>query len=115
MLKNGSSGDEVMALQKSLMAMGMNPGTTDGVFGPLTEAAVKQCQERCGVTADGIWGSASQAAFDRMKSGEPAPGSIEALQAEAEANRDAPEGIQDMLKSGQEAAAEAKPDLPDFA
>ncbi len=115
MLKNGSSGDEVTALQKSLMAMGMNPGTVDGVFGPMTEAAVKQCQERCGVTADGIWGPASQAAFDRMKSGEPAPGSVEALQAEAEAKRDAAPGIQDMLKSGQEAAAEAKPDLPDFA
>lgn len=67
MLKNGSRGEEVTALQKSLMAMGINPGSTDGVFGPKTEAAVKQAQERCGVTADGIWGPGSQAAFDKMK------------------------------------------------
>ena len=67
MLKNGSKGDEVMALQKSLMAMGLNPGTADGVFGAKTEAAVKACQEKCGVTADGIWGPGSQAAFDKMK------------------------------------------------
>jgi peptidoglycan hydrolase-like protein with peptidoglycan-binding domain len=49
------------------MAMGINPGSIDGVFGPKTEAAVKQCQERCGVTADGIWGPGSQAAFDKKK------------------------------------------------
>ena len=67
MLKNGSQGEEVSALQKSLMAMGINPGSTDGVFGAKTEAAVKQAQERCGVTADGIWGPGSQAAFDKMK------------------------------------------------
>ena len=67
MLKNGSRGEEVTALQKSLMAMGINPGSTDGVFGAKTEAAVKQAQERCGVTADGIWGSGTQAAFDKIK------------------------------------------------
>ena len=67
MLRNGSQGEEVTALQKSLMAMGINPGSTDGVFGPKTEAAVKQAQERCGVAADGIWGPGSQAAFDKMK------------------------------------------------
>ena len=46
MLKNGSQGEEVTALQKGLMAMGINPGSTDGVFGPETEAAVKRAQER---------------------------------------------------------------------
>jgi len=115
MLKMGSKGDEVMALQKSLMAMGMNPGTADGVFGAKTEAAVKQCQERCGVKADGIWGPGSQEAFDRMKSGAPAPGSVEALQAEIDAKKKAPAGIQDMLESGQEAATEGKPAGPDMA
>ena len=54
MLKNGSQGEEVTALQKSLMALGINPGPADGVFGSETEAAVKRCQERCGVAADGI-------------------------------------------------------------
>jgi len=58
MFRNGSRGEEVTALQKSLTAMGINPGSPDGVFGPDTEAAVKQCQERCGATAGGIWGAA---------------------------------------------------------
>ncbi|NND01726.1 MAG: peptidoglycan-binding protein [Acidimicrobiia bacterium] len=106
MLRNGSQGDEVMALQKSLMAMGMNPGTPDGIFGPKTEAAVKQAQERGGVTADGIWGPASQAAFDEMKAKMSGAG----LEKEESSG-----GIQDMLKSSKEAAADAAPDLPDFA
>lgn len=41
MLENGSQGEEVTALQKSLMTMGINPGSTDGVYGPSTDALVK--------------------------------------------------------------------------
>jgi len=98
-----------MALQKSLMAMGINAGTADGIFGPKTEAAVKQCQERCGVTADGIWGPGSQAAFDEMKA---------KMSAGAPAEQKSAPSINDMLQSGREAAteaADAAPDLPDFA
>lgn len=106
MLKNGSTGDEVMALQKSLMAMGVNPGSADGIFGPKTEAAVKQVQERCGVAADGIWGPASQAAFDEMKAkmsgGTPEPAKA------------ASQDINDMPQSGRDAAKAAVPDLPDM-
>lgn len=91
MLKNGSRGDEVTALQKSLSAMGFDAGTADGIFGQKTEAAVKACQEKCGVAADGIWGPASQAAFDKLQAA-------------------AKPGIQDMLEAGREAAADAKPD-----
>ena len=99
-----------MALQKSLMAMGMNPGTPDGIFGPKTEAAVKQCQERCGVTADGIWGPNTQAAFDEMKAKMSGGGE--------EAEEESSGGIQDMLEAGRDAAetaADNAPDLPDFA
>ena len=93
-----------MALQKSLMAMGINPGPPDGVFGPKTEAAVKQVQERCGVTADGIWGPNTQAAFDEMKAGMSGGG----------AEDSGGGGIQDMLDAGRE-AAEAASDGPDMA
>lgn len=106
MLRNGSQGDEVMALQKSLMAMGMNPGGADGIFGPKTEAAVKQCQERCGVTADGIWGPGSQAAFDEMKA--------KMSGAAADPAKEASAGINDMLQSGRDAAKADVPDVPDF-
>ena len=98
-----------MALQKSLMAMGINPGTPDGIFGPKTEAAVKQVQERCGVTADGIWGPNTQAAFDEMKA---------KMSGAAPAKEEAGDDINAMLQKGRDAAAEAAdsvPDLPDFA
>ena len=51
MLESGSKGAQVGALQKALMAGGISPGSIDGVFGPKTEAAVKRCQERCGVNS----------------------------------------------------------------
>ena len=41
MLARGTSGAAVEALQKALIALGVNPGPVDGVFGPKTEAAVK--------------------------------------------------------------------------
>ena len=97
-----------MALQKSLMAMGINPGIPDGIFGPKTEAAVKQCQERCGVTADGIWGPASQAAFDEMKA---------MMSGTVPDKAESDSAAQDVAQGGREAAAEvadAAPDIPDF-
>lgn len=108
MLRNGSRGDEVMALQKSLSAMGFDAGTADGIFGPKTEAAVKACQEKCGVTADGIWGPASQAAFDKLQAAAK-PGIQDMLESGKE---EAKGGIQDMLEAGREAAADVKPDTP---
>ena len=56
MLRNGSRGDAVLALQKKLMAMGINPGPIDGVFGPKTHDAVERYQEQKGLQVDGIAG-----------------------------------------------------------
>lgn len=50
LLKNGSTGDDVVKLQKKL---GVDP---IGKFGPKTEAAVKQWQSQNGITPDGIVG-----------------------------------------------------------
>jgi len=50
LLKNGSKGDDVKKLQQKL---GLN---ADGVFGPGTEAKVKEWQAANGLTADGIVG-----------------------------------------------------------
>ena len=63
MLKRGSRGDEVEALQRALPAKGINPGPVDGVFGPKTEAAVPRFQERSGLTADGIAGPKTTSAL----------------------------------------------------
>jgi len=57
LLKKGSTGEEVKALQRLL---GLKD---DGSFGPGTEAAVKAWQQKHGLAADGIVGNAT---FERM-------------------------------------------------
>lgn len=56
-LKRGSRGAEVKTLQGKLNLM------ADGIFGPLTEEAVKEFQKRKGLTADGIVGAQTWAAL----------------------------------------------------
>ena len=55
-LKLGSRGPEVSALQNRLRELGFSPGAIDGVFGPGTEAAVTAFQRSEGLLADGIVG-----------------------------------------------------------
>ena len=55
-LRLGSSGPDVVALQKALLAAGFNPGGSDGSFGPATEAAILGFQRSKGLAADGIVG-----------------------------------------------------------
>ena len=45
-LRRGGRGPAVKRVQDRLKACGFDPGPPDGVFGPLTEAAVKDFQER---------------------------------------------------------------------
>ena len=46
----------VRALQRSLLALGQRPGPVDGLYGPLTEAAVERLQRDSGLAVDGIVG-----------------------------------------------------------
>jgi hypothetical protein len=55
LLVYGSTGASVKAIQKALNASGAKL-TVDGIFGPLTEAAVKSFQAKHHLTADGIVG-----------------------------------------------------------
>ena len=43
-LKNGDYGNDVIRLQDALKLLGYNPGTSDGIFGPKTEGALKLYQ-----------------------------------------------------------------------
>jgi peptidoglycan hydrolase-like protein with peptidoglycan-binding domain len=57
LLALGAEGPEVSRLQQALNTAGAQPPLeVDGDFGPRTEAAVKQFQERSGLQADGIHG-----------------------------------------------------------
>src|SRR5688500_6425643 len=46
----------VRALQRNLRAAGHRPGPVDGLYGPLTEAAVERLQRDSGLSVDGIVG-----------------------------------------------------------
>jgi len=49
-------GDDVFAIQEALVAKGYDPGEIDGVYGPMTEAAVRKFQKEHGLEVDGIVG-----------------------------------------------------------
>lgn len=55
-MRNGNRGWDVAALQYLLQRAGNGAGRADGLFGPLTEAAVRRAQEAAGIGVDGIAG-----------------------------------------------------------
>jgi peptidoglycan hydrolase-like protein with peptidoglycan-binding domain len=55
-LRAGSRGSDVVALQQRLVALGYNPGATDGDFGSATTAAVIAFQKAKGLPVDGVVG-----------------------------------------------------------
>lgn len=63
LLRRGSRGEAVRALQTALTAAG-HPLAADGIFGPATERAVKAFQARNRLAVDGIPGPATMAALN---------------------------------------------------
>ena len=59
-------GDDVTQLQRRLIELGFNPGRPDGIFGPDTDAALREFQLGVGVNADGTCGPDTFRAFDRL-------------------------------------------------
>lgn len=87
-LRSGSSGEAVEALQKRLLGQGVNPGPVDGIFGHKTEDAVKRFQGREGLEADGIAGPKTFAALGMIEAEAPEEkGSLSDLAAEIEAKK----------------------------
>lgn len=60
---------EVETLQKALSSQGHHPGPIDGIFGPLTEQALKSLQSAKGITVDGVFGPET---FTAMNAAAPA-------------------------------------------
>lgn len=59
-------GDDVADLQLRLGNLGFDAGWLDGIFGPDTEAAVRDFQHNQGLNADGTVGRDTVAALDRL-------------------------------------------------
>ena len=67
-------GDDVRALQRKLDALGFDPGKQDGVYGPATNAALREFQRNVGDEVDGVVGLHTIATLERMRPLEDAPG-----------------------------------------
>ena len=52
-------GDDVAALQERLVVLGLFAGPVDGIFGPNTEAALRELQRGLGLDPDGLCGPAT--------------------------------------------------------
>ena len=72
-LYNGSTGEEVKALQQKLIDLGYLEGTADGIFGNKTEKAVRRFQWKNRMSADGLAGKKTLAALNLAQGGEKAP------------------------------------------
>lgn len=58
-MRSGDRGWDVAALQYLLQRAGHGPGRADGLFGPLTAAAVLRAQRVAGIAVDGVAGPAT--------------------------------------------------------
>ncbi len=56
-------GDRVRHIQRRLSALGLSPGTPDGIYGPQTAHAVRVFQAQRGLVVDGEVGAATAAAL----------------------------------------------------
>ena len=63
-LKAGSTGSSVVALQQALTQLDYKPGAADGKFGPATTQAVTEFQTAKGLTPDGVAGPTTLAAIN---------------------------------------------------
>src|SRR5918992_4541852 len=64
-------GDDVLALQAHLNALGFDAGREDGIFGPDTDSAVRAFQAEYGVPEDGIFGSRTYGAVRGLRADRP--------------------------------------------
>ncbi|MEP6852359.1 MAG: N-acetylmuramoyl-L-alanine amidase [bacterium] len=59
-------GDDIETLQSRLLELGYDTGRADGVFGPLTERALRGFQRDTGLAADGICAGSTLRALDQL-------------------------------------------------
>lgn len=65
----GSKGPYVKLVQSLLIRLGYQPGPVDGIYGPITQSAVKAFQTDVGLVPDGIVGPLTFSAFEQFLDG----------------------------------------------
>ena len=78
-------GEDVRVLQARLNTLGFDPGREDAILGEATDTAVREFQRNVGLSPDGIVGSTTLAALERLRDSVRGPG--RALVREAESLR----------------------------
>jgi peptidoglycan hydrolase-like protein with peptidoglycan-binding domain len=73
-MKRGDRGWDVAAMQYILARRGYPPGAIDAVFGPMTDAALRNFQGAFGLSADGLAGPQTIAALRRGRASRGSPG-----------------------------------------
>lgn len=76
-------GDDVGALQRKLNSLGFDAGKEDGLFGPLTNRAVREFQRNVGEEPDGIVGIETISTLERMRPTGSGPGRAMVREAES--------------------------------
>jgi len=72
-LRRGLIGLDVLDLQQRLRALGYDPGPIDGIFGPLTERALRRYQQDRSLQPTGALDEATAATLGRAPDGETEP------------------------------------------
>src|SRR5688572_7049056 len=72
-LNVGSRGADVTRLQDALRAAGVDPGSSDGIYGRQTAAAVRALQQQRGLQVDGVAGRQTQGALNLADTFQPGP------------------------------------------
>ena len=104
LLKNGSKGEDVTALQQKLTTLGYSLDA-DGIFGGGTEKAVLNLQDLFGYTVDGIVGEGTMRLIDKQISVGWNAGLPDAVERGLRAQGKNDEA--DALKAAREAGADA--------
>jgi N-acetylmuramoyl-L-alanine amidase len=60
-------GDDVSALQERMVVLGVHAGSVDGIFGPATEASLRELQRGLGLPTDGVCGTAAFEALGALR------------------------------------------------
>lgn len=81
-LSLGSSGNDVMELQKLLTQLGLYTGPINGSFGPVTLAAVRAFQLKYGLPATGFVGPLTRAELNSLENGQVLGANTSASQAQ---------------------------------